>query len=296
MKLTRTTHRLAARTRTRQLLVHARADAAAFAADRAVREIWRHVLALLRTAVSWPQAQRDAGILLTGLFTHVNRAIALPLLDIAAWGFRSTVRTIGATVPKRQLLRAATQTLREDDSAAPELRITELLDILFPPPPEADVLRIVYGNQWQERLAASTRLAQPATLASIIANGMIQGKSQQEIARDILPAVNNVRVSARRIARTEALRVAGQMQMQAHEALGDLVIAYQVHSMHDEHVRPWHLKRDKTIYYKNSAPGQKGLEQLPNPPEEAADPNERPPGTPQMAWNCRCYITPILRP
>lgn len=273
MKLSRTTRRLAARTRTRQLLVHARADAAAEAADRAVRKIWRYVLALLRTAVSWPQAQRDAGILLTGLFTHVNRAIALPLLDIAAWGFRSTVRTIGATVPKRQLLRAATQTLRE-----------------------ADVLRIVYGNQWQERLAASTRLAQPATLASIIANGMIQGKSQQEIARDILPAVNNVRVSARRIARTEALRVAGQMQMQAHEALGDLVIAYQVHSMHDEHVRPWHLKRDKTIYYKNPAPGQKGLLQMPNPPEEAADPNERPPGTPQMAWNCRCYITPILRP
>lgn len=296
MKLTRATVRLAARTRTRQLLVHARADAAANVADRAVRRVWNILLAILRQGLPWHEAQQTAQRALALLGPYVRAGIQDHLFGMASWVYDRTVRHIGATVPKRQLIRATSLAVREDEGSTPELRVQDLLDILFPPPPEVDVLKIIYANQWQERLAASTRLAQPATLAAILASGMAQGKSQREIAQDILPAVNNVRVSARRSARTEALRVAGQMQMQAHEQLGDLVLGFQIHSMHDEHVRPWHLKRDKTLYYKNPEPGQKSLYQMPNPPEEAADPNERPPGTPQMAWNCRCYLTPVLRP
>jgi uncharacterized protein with gpF-like domain len=75
-----------------------------------------------------------------------------------------------------------------------------------------------------------------------------------------------------------------------------LLIGYQVHATLDQHTRPWHKQRDGTVYYKNPGPGQKGMAQMPNPPDEAADPRERPPGTPHTAWNCRCYLTPVLRP
>ena len=37
------------------------------------------------------------------------------------------------------------------------------------------------------------------------------------------------------------------------------------------------------IYYANPENGQKGYYQLPNPPDEADDPNERPVGAPQVA-------------
>ena len=303
MKLTRATRRLASRSRTRQLLVHAQADGTAEAADKPIRRVWRAILDLLRGALPWPEARKKVVQMLSALLPFIRSAIYDRIARIGAWVYGSAARHILATVPKRLLVSAAgggngeppTVAGAAGEDPAPRLRITDLGDILFPPPSEEEVHRIVYSSGWQERLAAATRLAQPETLASIIANGMIQGKDQRQIAQEILPAVQQVRVSARRIARTEALRVAGEMQMQAHEALGDLVVGYQVHSMHDEHVRPWHLQRDGTIYYKSPGPGQKGLPQMPRPPEEAPDPNERPPGTPQMAWNCRCFLTPILR-
>ncbi len=121
------------------------------------------------------------------------------------------------------------------------------------------------------------------------------GQSQQEIARAILPAVQGVRASARRIARTESLRVAGAVQMDTHEGLGDLVVGYRVMATVDKNTRAWHAKRDGTIYYADPAPGQKGYAQMPHPPEEPADPAERPAGTPQMAFNCRCTLIPVLR-
>ena len=175
----------------------------------------------------------------------------------------------------------------------PSLR--DLSALLFPAPTPDEIARVVYASGWQDRLAAASRLAPPAQMASLLAAGLAAGKSQQQIARDLLPAVEGVRASARRVARTEALRVAGAMQMAAHEALGDLVIGYRAHAVIDEHSRPWHAARSGTIYYKNPGPGQKGLDKMPRPPDEPPDASERPPGTPQTAWNCRCTLFPVLR-
>lgn len=173
-------------------------------------------------------------------------------------------------------------------------------ELIFPPPDRATIDRIIFapsGNRtWQDRVASLTRLAQPEQLASILAAGMAQGKSQREIANDLLPAVNGVRSSARRIARTESLRVAHSLQQQAHEQLGDLVEAYVVHAQLDQWTRPWHAARNGTVYYKEPKAGQKGPFQMPNPPEEAADPSERPPNTPFVAPNCRCWLSPMLVP
>lgn len=175
---------------------------------------------------------------------------------------------------------------------------SDWLAILFPPPAEADISRTVYSNGWVNRIAAGTRLGDPMQLADLLVTGLAQGKTHQEIAKDLLPHVEGVRSTARRVARTEGLRVAGAMQQQAHDQLGDLVIGYQVHSTPNPHTRPWHQQRNGTIYYLDPKPGQKGMRQCPHPPEEAEDENERPiingRRAPQVAQNCLCYLTPVL--
>lgn len=164
------------------------------------------------------------------------------------------------------------------------------LDYLFPPPPPAVVDEIVYapvnGRTWEQRLEGATRTsATPAQLADVVAQGMAQGKSQRQIAKDLLPVVDGVRSSARRIARTEALRVAGQIQERAWNGLGDMVVGLQVRNPLDERTRPAHRLRHGTIYYKDPKPGQKSLAEAPHPPVE-------PDGT--LAYNCRCVMVPEL--
>ena len=157
--------------------------------------------------------------------------------------------------------------------------------MLFPPPDAATIDRVVYSHGWWDRLAAGTRLASPDVLASILASGIAQGHSQQEIARTLLPAVDGVRASARRVARTECLRVAGDTQLKMHDQLGDLVTGFQIHCTLDQFTRPAHAARSGTIYYKHPGPGQLGLESMPRPPAEADG---------SIAWNCRCFTTAVL--
>jgi hypothetical protein len=160
----------------------------------------------------------------------------------------------------------------------------DLFDFLFPAFTPAQVDHVVYANDWEDRLRAATKLAEPSALARIISTGLALGKSHQEIALDLRPAVQGVVTSARRIARQECLRVAADVQDRCHDQLGDLVIGWQIHATIDERTRPWHAHRSGQIYYIHPKTGQKGLEQLPNPPDEARDPRERPPGTPFQAW------------
>lgn len=162
----------------------------------------------------------------------------------------------------------------------------DLLSLLFPAPTAERIDAIVYASGWPERIRSGTGLADPAHLAQRIATGLLLGHSQQQIARDILPAVQGVQSSARRIARTESLRVASAVQLDCHEALGDAVVGYRLLSVRGETTRPWHAARHNHVYYAHPTAGQKGYPQMPNPPEEPADPTERPAGTPQIAWNC----------
>lgn len=173
-------------------------------------------------------------------------------------------------------------------------------DLLFPPLSLDRVAEIVRGRSgsldWVSRLSAATRLAAPEQLAGIITRSYSQGKTQQQIAKDLLPAVQNVQTTARRIARTEGMRIAHDTQMEMYDQLGDLVIGYQVHAQLDQNTRPWHAARSGTIYYNEPKKGQKGPAQMPHPPIEPEDPRERPAGAPRTAWNCRCYTSPVLRP
>lgn len=298
--------RLAAAGHARQVEGSRRADAAANAADRAVGSLWQQILALLRDPPAWPWAEAKARHIFAQLAIAAAVSTSRSLHRLLPWAWDSAAdilraqvpsRLLGRLLPAHRLVSSVGEAVRFvwEDETKPLFSIDELWDMLFPAPTEQQVHSVLYAGDWTGRLAAATRLAPPAQLAGLLAAGLLAGKSQQQIARDLAPAVNGVRASARRVARTECLRVAAAMQMQAHEQLGDLVIGYQVHATLDRNTRPWHRERNGTIYYLLPAPGQKGPEQMPHPPEEAADPRERPAGTPQTAWNCRCWLSPVLR-
>lgn len=169
---------------------------------------------------------------------------------------------------------------------------TAFLDLLFPPPSQSVIDSILYatvqGKTWTDRLVGATRTsATPQQLAQTVGQGIAQGKTVAEIAKTLLPVVDGVRSTARRIARTEALRVVQEASFQSWQGMGDLVIGYQIHATLDQVTRPDHAKRNGTIYYKEPRSGQHGLEECPHPPLEADG---------SIAWNCRCGLSTVLAP
>ena len=331
----RISSRLAARTGIRQVDAVLKADQAARGVDRAIAGLWRELLDILRNPQGYAANYRRARYILQQLRPTVQRAIRERLQQLAQWGHHSAAQLLVQTLPVKYLRAAApvpveavegyfdeiSQTwvaigfhtgsadqavslFEAPEPAEPAPSDDELRrlyqELIFPPPARDLVDRIIFaptaGRSWQERVAGLSRLASPETLAGILASGISAGKSQREIAKDLLPAVQNVRSSARRIARTEGLRVAHAIQQQAYDQLGDLVIGQQIHAQLDQNTRSWHASRSGTIYYDNPTGDQKGPFQRPNPPEEAADPSERPAGTPQTAYNCRCWLSPVLAP
>lgn len=293
--------RLSALATARQVEVSLRADRAARAADRAARAVWLEILALMKRRPAPAEARGQALRLFTALRPALIQAVTGALTDTTAWAEASARWALGRALPRRALLQALTWQyrhgrLREEEAGEldflsllglpAEISNRDLSALLLPAPTAAELHAVIYATDWQTRIGAGTRLASPEVLADTLAVGLAAGKSQQEIARDLLPLVDGVRASARRVARTESLRVAQAAVMKTHEQLGDLVVGYQIHATLDARTRPEHRKRNGTAYYANPAPGQLGYDQMPNPPQEAD-------GT--TAWNCRCWLSPILR-
>lgn len=309
--------RLIAASGIRQVAATLRADAAANAAERAIRGVWADALRLARGrdpfAAYWPAV-------LVFRRLDAREAVWVALRKIAVWGYRSAASNLRRWVPKK-LLRVAAgrkrgtalRAVREADDrrllppadGAP-FSLTDLLapwrepeaeelsdavpdadlsSILFPAPDESWLDSVVRSSGWEQRLAASTSLASPETLASILVGGIAAGKNPREIAVDLLPAVDGVASTARRVARTEALRVANASQMEASEGLGDIVSGYQIVATLDAHTRPEHAARNGTTYWRNPRPGQLGFDSMPRPPAEADG---------SIAWNCRCFLRPVL--
>jgi len=159
-------------------------------------------------------------------------------------------------------------------------------ELLLPRLEKQVVQRIIFGSDPQamlHRIGQETALADPMRIANIVTQGMAQGKNRVEISRELKPLLQGNRSSAMRVARTEGARVANQANMLAFDELGEMVVGFQTHAVLDERTRPWHAVRNGQICYKKPKQEQKGLFQLPHPPEEPDDPNERPAGTPKLA-------------
>lgn len=272
---------LAARNGIRQAETLHRVDAIGTAADRHVQTRWRALLRAVKEH-DWrhiASAWHSLGGQLTALLgNHFARLVT--------WSHNTTVGVLARSVP-RAYLRALP--LQEDDNPPG----WELLDLLFPPPAADTVHQIVYGSNWAQRLSTLSRLAAPDLLAAIVSQGAAAGLSQRELAKQLLPHVQGVQASARRVARTEGLRIAHAVQRRTDDQLGDLLAGYQVHSAGGENARPDHALRSGTIYWRDPQPGQVGMEVMPQPPVDRGGPHEDGVG---VKPNCRCFLTPVLRP
>lgn len=110
--------RLAARSLHRQVAAVRHADAAAEAVDRAIRRIWRDVLALLRRQSHYVLAHREALVLFRQL-PHVARtALAQALARVYVWGQRTARANLVRELPTGHLRMATVQrALRESHEA-----------------------------------------------------------------------------------------------------------------------------------------------------------------------------------
>lgn len=156
---------------------------------------------------------------------------------------------------------------------------------LFPPAFESDarehlatMLRAVNWNPDPAR-------ADPEKLADIVALGHSEGKSARKILQDLMPAVDGVRSSAARVARTWTLFIAHEEQMKVNEELGDLLVGYQLRATISHTSRSWHAARHGRLYFSAPGPGQDGYYKMPRPPLEPEDPSERPAKAIRLAFN-----------
>jgi len=228
--------------------------------------------AKILAAKLWPKSQPKELSAPTGIIGLARKALGIEPTDYAD-PFREPARPEMSDERKREIF----------------------THLLFPQPDEDWTNRILalvmQGQTWYQALDASMRAAEygPDRLANIVATGYALGKSQRDIATDVLPWVDGLRWRGARVARTFGLAVAGRAQREMHEQVDDLTIGFMVRATLDERTRPAHRLRNGTVFYRQPdgsflskvpVPGPPGklLREMPHPPVE---------GDGSLSWNCR---------
>lgn len=285
---------LAAHAHHRRIAVVLHGDRIGTQVDKVVRRAWDRLMKLIRPQFSGEHVYH----LMTELGDALVKVVGTGLVEAVHYTHRNAADSLLEAVPlpllRRALVRQPGFTLPVTEDDKPETLSRDeqkelIKQALFPAPSREEVRKIVFSNGWKDRIESGTKLGKPRLIATAITNGFAEGKTPKQIARDLLPLVNGVASSARRIARTETMRVAQYQDMKSNEELGDLVIGYQIHATLDQNTRPAHAARNGQIYYKNPRRGQLGYEDLPNPPEESPREGRK------IAWCCRCFTSPVLR-
>lgn len=151
---------------------------------------------------------------------------------------------------------------------------------LILPAPALDFLERIVGPLW-ERVVGTV---DPARASNAVLQGIAGGKDRRQIADDLTDVFGGYESRARRVARTAGLQVATQTQLSVSEQIPDLVVGYQLNTVLDDRVRPEHRAMHGAKFYRVPKRGQRGLDQMPQPPIWNG----------QVAWNCRCFVVPIL--
>jgi hypothetical protein len=244
------------------------ADRTGALVDRLVRSTWDKILAAIQPGALYPAVY------------HAVRLAVVPLAAQLVGQVGDQLVAVGLHAAERTAAAVEEHVTPKTEAAGDRRRVT-----IFERPSAEDARRRVFDSDWHRRMQRLTRLANPETLAHTIAIGVQQAKSPATIARQILPVVQNVRSSAKRVARTEAMKVAHSFEMDTYDQLGDLVVGFQINATKDINTRKAHYDRDGDQFFKDPKPGQLGLDAMPRPPLEADG---------SVAHNCRCYLTPIL--
>ena len=285
---------MAARVGVNQARTLAHADAVADGIDAKVVKLWKRALRLIALKPLPVDARTQLGAILREIQTLTVKGLDAGLRQIAKRAHTAAQEEVLAEAPRAVIATALTLAaparpdLTEARRLNPEQRAqveAQLFPALDHDETTAIIARPTNGLTWQARIAAQSALAPPEQLANIVIQGISQGQTIQAMARTMLPAVQGVRTSARRVARTEGMRVAHEARMDCYSGLGDLVAGYQIHATMDWRVRPHHAARNGTVYYVRPKPGQQSTTHMPRPPLEED-------GT--VAHNCRCYLTPVL--
>ena len=211
-----------------------------------------------------PALERLQGALAAALVAGLVRLARLTHADAARLLARRVRRRGGAGV-------------RTSEDLGPD----EIARLILQPPSAEQLLALVGVAP-----VRITRAAAPERVTGQLLAGIAQGWDRERIARELKAAFGVAAGTARRIARTEGLRVATETQLGVSEQLGDLVAGYKIRCVADARTRPDHLKRDGTVYWREPGPDQLGFADMPRPPLEADG---------SVAWNCRCWLMPVFR-
>ena len=282
---------LAAKIGTSQAKALIRVDDLGDAVDAKVVKVWRKILRLIHADPMPRDFLHQLYALLSSVVGTAQAALSTGLVKQAQQVHEDVTAEVFSQLPpghKIMLAQMASPPQLTEAKATAE-QAEQMKSMIFPPQTEAAARSIVHrstaGVGWEARLAQQTTLAPPGQLASLITTWRASGQTPKMMEDAMMPLVNGVRSTARRVARTEGQRVASQTRLASYEALGDLVIGYQIHATMDSHTRPHHAARNGQTYFKDPKPGQLSSTDMPIPPQESDG---------SVAHNCRCWITPIV--
>jgi len=223
------------------------------------------------------------------------------------------VRTIPVIVERRSARRAQAL-LGPGDAAAPAadlaapLRVPHTLgrdeeyelfrSLLFPAPTHEEARavlgRLLPAEAWLGHVGDESARP-PVDLANLVAGITSAGGTPADVARALKPYFDGSAARAARTARTLGAYLGTERNLATAEALGDLVIGYQVHDAGGPTARPAHALRSGTIYWKHPKPGQWGLDVMPHPPiDTQRGPHDDLLAPRGVCYHCRCWLTPVL--
>ena len=297
----RINNRLASRLTHLQIERVLRAETVADSVAKVVEDIVAQVLRI--TSSRRPYTKKTEAIVrdFNKLPDKLKKTAAFGFKRLGQWSHREAVGVYAATIPRKWIRKVNPAVLLVGEAVGPiELptkdngepvvpRMTDeewsefLKTKVFHPPSEERVEEIIHstveGQTWEGRIERLSKLVDPEVTANALAKGFAEGKNVAELAKDVLPHVTGkVRSSAQRIARTEGLRVANEMQRESYKDLGPLMVGIQVLASLDENTRPHHALRNGRIYFNDGR--QPDISELPVLPDEA---------------NCRCFDSPVLQ-
>lgn len=327
--------RLAAKAGTRTATLHVKADTAGDQIGAAIRGVEQALLANMRPGIGHISHNYHTALAyLQTLPEQIWHALRVHVSAMLLWSHHEAAGAMLRTLPKAYLRASIASRLQESRAVklmehgpivfsvappilpdvaplfkteAPVLQSAQeetlWRDFLFPPPSAdrvrsiLDVLlppRVVQGRLF-DVIGTPERGETPPSLAMKIGTLYSEGRSTQEVGRAIRPYFDGSAMRAERSARTLGAYVGTERNLATSEALGDLVMGYQVHSAGGENARHNHAMRSGTVYYRKPVAGQHGMDVMPHPPVDTG----KGPYDGEKAglqYNCRCWTTPVLRP
>jgi SPP1 gp7 family putative phage head morphogenesis protein len=185
------------------------------------------------------------------------------------------------------LVKVEDEPIRSGKFTGPE-RDSLIRKLIFPPMEQERLNEIIFnrGSQsWVDRLSALSRqVIDPQALLSDISKGLHTGQNIQQLTQGIRDKFALPASSAKRIARTEGMRVMAYGQHDAFQKLGALQVGYMHNSVLDQNSRPEHAILNGRDYYFEPNGNQTSVNEIVVEPYHDRLPN------------CRCWLSPLLAP